>query len=128
MRFLYKGKDGGYKSHVDGFWLIEAKNLFSIVLLKFNPGTREAFHTHAFNALTFWLAGHVTEQHVTGEIVDWFPSIVPKLTKRNCFHKVYAHKTTYALSFRGPWTDTWQEQIDSNNITLTNGRVVVNEA
>lgn len=52
MKILSKSYDGGPDSGVDGYWLIEIKSWFSIVLLHFNPGTREAFHNHAFNALT----------------------------------------------------------------------------
>lgn len=127
MKFMSGGKDGGKKSHVNGFWFVEIKPLFSIVLLRFNPGTREAFHTHAFNAITFWLKGHVTEHHVDRSKKDWRPSIFPKLTRRSCYHKVYAHETTYALSFRGPWRETWKEHTLDGEVTLTNGRKIVNE-
>lgn len=125
MKFMSKGKDGGKKSHVWGFWLIEVKSLFSIVLLRFDPGTREAFHTHAFNAFTFWLKGRVTEHHLSGEEKVWTPQLMPKLTRRNCYHKVYAHETTWALSFRGPWQKTWKEHADGVETTLTNGRKIV---
>ena len=60
MRFLEVTKDGGPDSPVTGLFLIEIKSLFSVVLLKFG-GTRENFHSHAFNALTFWLKGAVME-------------------------------------------------------------------
>ncbi len=125
MKFMSKAKDGGKKSHVWGFWLVEFKPLFSIVLLRFDPGTREAFHTHAFNAFTWWLSGHVTEFHKDGSQKDWTPSLKPKLTRRNCYHKVFAHKTTYALSFRGPWHQTWKEHADGIETTFTNGRKIV---
>ena len=52
MKVLYKGKDGGNLSTVTGYWLIECKNLFSIVLLKFEGESREAYHTHAFGAIS----------------------------------------------------------------------------
>jgi len=42
-------------------FLIEWKILFSIGILHFQEGSREAFHNHAFNAITFWLSGDVTE-------------------------------------------------------------------
>mgnify|MGYP001575993171 CR=1 FL=1 len=57
MKLFYYGKDGGPESHVWGFWLIEAKSLFSIVLLRFENGTREAYHSHAFNSLSWVLRG-----------------------------------------------------------------------
>lgn len=53
MKLLFKRKDGGQQSTVTGYWLIEWKNVFSIVLLKFEKGTREAYHTHAFNAFSW---------------------------------------------------------------------------
>jgi quercetin dioxygenase-like cupin family protein len=60
-RFFYKKPDGGKESGVTGYFLIEWKPLFSIGLLHFKRGSREAFHSHAFNAVTFWLKGEVTE-------------------------------------------------------------------
>jgi hypothetical protein len=57
MRFFHHGKDGGPESPVEGYWLFEIKWLCSIVLLKFNDGGREAYHSHAFNALSWLLKG-----------------------------------------------------------------------
>jgi len=128
MKLFSYAKDGGNNSNVDGFWLIEIKSLFSIVILKFNRGSREAFHSHAFNALTWWLKGRVTEHHLTEKSKEWHPSFLPKFTPRNCFHKVFANEDTYAISFRGPWQDKWQEYHPKEKkfITLTHGRKVVN--
>lgn len=127
MKLLSWGKDGGPASHVWGFWLVEIKSLFSIVLLCFEPGTREAYHTHAFNALTWWLRGHVTEYHKSGGQRDWTPSWRPKVTPRSCYHKVYAHERTWALSIRGPWQKVWKEytEVEGREIQLTNGREIV---
>jgi hypothetical protein len=124
MRFLFKRKDGGEKSTVTGWWLIEWKSLFSIVLLKFDEGSREAYHNHAFNGLTWWLSGEVNEHFMTGEVKNWTPSFWPKYTPRACLHKVFGVKTAYALSFRGPWKDTWQEYLPKEDkfVTLTHGR------
>lgn len=124
MKLISSGKDGGQKSTVVGFWLIEIKWLFSIVLLRFEKGSREAYHTHAFNALTWFLSGEVDEYHKDGRILKWRPSFLPKYTPRNCFHKVYGIKRTYALSIRGPWCDYWKEYLPDSNkeITLTHGR------
>lgn len=55
--FLVKKKDGGPESPVDAYFLVELKGLFSIALLKFNKGCREAFHSHAFDAWTWFLSG-----------------------------------------------------------------------
>jgi hypothetical protein len=51
--------DGGKDSGVTVYFLIECKALFSIGILYFREGTREAYHNHAFNALTWWLKGSV---------------------------------------------------------------------
>jgi hypothetical protein len=126
-RIAYKKYDGGKESGVIGYCLIEWKILFSIVLLKFNNGSRENYHSHAFNAITWFLRGRVREETYESmfETVDkWFiPSFIPKITRRGKIHRVHSFGTTWALSFRGPWSDTWYE-IDKNNkiITLTHGR------
>jgi hypothetical protein len=129
VKLMSYGKDGGKASTVWGFWFVEIKSLFSIVLLCFEPGSREAYHTHSFNALTWFLTGEVDEHHKDGGIIRWYPSFIPKFTSRSCFHKVFAHKKTYALSVRGPWVKTWKEFLPNENklITLTNGRLVVGE-
>lgn len=134
-RLLYVKPDGGKDSGVTAYFLIEWKILFSIGILKFNKGTREAYHSHAFNALTWWLKGSVTEAKLnalfeSNEISlkdeditkDFKPSVIPKLTLRNNFHKVIAHKKTWAITFRGRWCNTWKELKDGKLITLTHGR------
>ena len=125
-RLLYVKPDGGKNSGVKAFFLIEWKKLFSIGVLRFNEGTREAYHSHAFNALTWWVSGKVTEQklNVTDE-KEYSPSIIPKYTSRDNFHRVKAHATTYALTFRGPWSDTWKESRAGKIVTLTHGRVEI---
>lgn len=131
MKLFQWGKDGGKESKVWGFWFIEIKSLFSIVLLVFEPGSREAYHSHAFNAVTWFLRGKVYEDFLDGKGRPWTPSFRPKFTPRNCFHKVTgAAKKTYALSFRGPWQKTWHEYLPNTrrHVTLTNGRQVVVES
>ena len=104
IRFLEKTKDGGPESPVTGYFLIEIKSLFSIVLLHFG-GTREAFHSHAFNAWTYWLKGLAwegtkVENGVRGRLWtkgQW------KYTPRNLMHKIYPITDVWAISFRGPW-------------------------
>ncbi len=127
MKFLKYGKDGGPASTVTGFWLIEIKSLFSIVLLRFDEGSRENYHSHAFNALTWWLRGEVDEHHVDGRVLRWTPSFMPKYTPKSCFHKVFALKRTYALSIRGPWGKTWFEYQNKTNLltTFAHGRRVL---
>jgi hypothetical protein len=109
MRFLEWAKDGGPESPVMGFFLIEVKWLFSIVLLRFSPGSRDAYHSHAFNALTWFLKGKVIEFFANGFSRPWGPSLWPKWTPRDCVHKVGSVETTWALSVRGPWARTWFE-------------------
>src|SRR5450631_1360188 len=111
MKFLSIAKDGGPASKVTGYWLIEIKSLFSIVLLRFDEGTREVYHSHAFNAVTWFISGRVFEYLKEGGGRPWSPSLVPKWTPRSCFHKVYAIRRTWALSFRGPWDNTWLEYV-----------------
>ena len=127
MKILSKGTDGGDKSNVTGYWLIEAKSLFSIVLLCFGKGSRESYHNHAFNALTWFIKGEVDEYHVGGKVINWKPSWKPKYTPKACFHKVFAKERTWALSFRGPWDKTWKEYNPTTNeeTTLTHGRIRV---
>lgn len=116
------GKDGGPDSHVYGLF-IEFKKLFSIVLLRFDHGTREAFHTHAFNAVSWLLTGELYEEFISGAGHALYPSFKPIITRRNTFHKVKSMGTSWALSFRGPWLDKWAE-VGEDGIfrVLTHGR------
>ena len=125
MTFFKVAKDGGQDSHVTGYFLVEIKSLFTIVLLHFEKGTRDAFHSHAFNALTLWLKGTVKE-HTMDEGTHLWAVGQLKFTPRNCFHKVEAITDTWALSLRGPWVDMWKEYSRSFGFrTLTHGRKVV---
>lgn len=130
-RFFYVKPDGGKDSGVTAYFLIEWKILFSIGILHFKKGTREAYHNHAFNALTWWLKGSVTEaklrpltpELINGDIkTDYKPSLIPKYTSRDNFHKVISHEDTYALTFRGPWYNVWKEFRNGKYVTLTHGR------
>ena len=129
MKLLQYGLDGGPKSNVHGFWFIEIKSLFSIVILRFGKGSRESFHSHAFNAWTWFLRGHVTEQHVDNLDLTWKASWKPKYTPRECYHRVFAKEVTYALSFRGPWSKTWKEFNPTTQIerTYKSGRKIIKE-
>jgi hypothetical protein len=131
MKWFFKGKDGGPESNVTGYWFIECKSAFSIVLLCFYKGSREAFHSHAFNALSWVLLGHLAE-FVHGEPYghshDLKPSFKPVYTPRERFHKVYGiGEKTWVLSFRGPWVNTWKEFLPKlkQYVTLTHGRRVL---
>lgn len=135
MRFLSKAKDGGPRSPVDAYFLIELKNWFSIALLKFNKGSREEYHTHAFNAYTWFLKGQLVEESI--EDTDLFKDVIrtrpykrrlkPKFTPRDQLHRVKALADSWCFTVRGPWVDRWIEFNDNTNTTtvLTNGREVV---
>ncbi len=127
MKLFSCGKDGGDKSTVWGFWLVEIKSLFSVVVLCFEKGSRESFHSHAFNAVTWFLKGNIDEQHLDGRVINWTPSLKPKYTPRRTFHKVFATERTWAISFRGPWASTWKEFRPRTKqfVTLTNKRKIV---
>lgn len=124
------GTDGGKTSGVTGFWFFEIKSLFSIALLHFNEGTRENYHSHAFNAYSWFIKGKVEEQHLGDKSIIWTPSIFPKYTPRHTFHRVKALASTYVLTFRGPWSDEWFEYDPKNEeyIKLTHGRKVISRS
>lgn len=130
MRLFAYGKDGGPESLVWGYWLIELKWLFSIVLLCFEDGTREAYHDHAFNAVSWVLRGRLREQYLGsfGDIhITHTPTWRPIITRRSTFHQVRSTGRTWVLSFRGPWADRWHEYVQGDGptaaiITLTHGR------
>jgi len=128
-KLFFKRADGGEKSGVTGYMLIEWKSVFSIGLLHFKEGSREAFHTHAFNAITWWLKGLVVEVHANADnILDKFklfrPSLKPKFTSRDCYHKIIAYTDTWALTFRGPWKNEWKELRPDGEVVLTHGRKI----
>lgn len=127
MKLFKKMKDGGPESTSTGFWLIEAKSLFSIVLLRFDGDSREAFHSHAFNCISWLLKGRLIETMVDGRVFEYIPSWNPFMTTRKDFHRVDSDQTSWALSFRGPWVDKWNERLPGNdqNITLTHGRKIL---
>jgi hypothetical protein len=125
IKLFHKSKDGGLESTVTGYWLIEWKQLFSIVLLKFEGPSRKAFHTHAFNSLSWLIKGFLVETFQDGsEPKQYLPSIFPFTTLRDNFHRVDSIGISYVLSFRGPWSKTWLENTDeSGTYTLSDGRV-----
>ena len=133
MRFFFKSKDGGSESNVVGYWLIESKKLFSIVILCFNRGSREAFHSHAFNAISWVISGRLDEcikskYGYRNQLI--LPSIKPIFTSRKRLHKVTGLvDKTWVITFRGPWDNTWKEFFSKTNeeVTLTSGRKIVNK-
>lgn len=119
------GKDGGPESRVWGYFF-ELKRLFSVVLLRFEDGSREAYHSHAFNSLSWVLKGEVDEYHLDGRVETHRASWRPVVTRRDTFHKVVSKGRTWVFTLRGPWAKTWQEVLpDGRTVTLANGRRVV---
>jgi len=127
MRILNKAKDGGKDSPVDAYFLIEIKSLFSIALLKFNRGGRQNYHTHAFHALTWFLSGDIVEVDVNGISYQYRRGIIPKLTKRNKNHRVWARRDSWCLTLRGRWQENWTEYNADEDTTyiLTTHRKLV---
>jgi len=125
MKILKWSKDGGPESPVDAFFIVEIKSLFSVALLRFNKGGREAYHTHAFNAWTWFISGDLVEQDINGEFHIYERSIVPKITRRTKNHRVIADKTSWCFTVRGPWSDTWTEDTETHHTVLTHGRRIV---
>ena len=127
MKLFKYMKDGGPESKSSGLFLIEIKKLFSVVLLKFTDGSRDAYHTHAFNAVSWVLKGKLVEDNLHGETVEYLPSWKPIFTSRDTFHKVSSVGKTYAFTLRGPWLNRWREYLPQEDkfLTLTHGRGVV---
>lgn len=134
-----KRKDGGPESTVTGYFLYENKRRFTVALLRFDNGTRDAFHNHAFNSISWVLRGQLREHflykwrvHRRGDGATRVhrPSFRPVATARGDFHQVESVGTTWVLTFRGPWRDTWQEflPLEDRYRTLTHGRVEVPHA
>jgi hypothetical protein len=134
MKFFKKMKDGGAESTVTGYWLIELKSLFSVVLLKFEGKSREAYHTHAFNCLNWLIKGRLVEKLLDKRILPnneeytleryYQPSLKPFIIHRDDFHKVDSIGTSWVISIRGPWFHLWREYLPNENRyrTLTHGR------
>jgi hypothetical protein len=127
MKFFKKCKDGGPQSPVDAYFLCEIKGLFSIALLKFNKGARESYHTHAFNACTWFLAGSMREETFGSSLCYVYTkSLIPKITKKIKNHRVVADEDSLAFTIRGPWSNIWTETTEAGKTTvLTHGRRVV---
>jgi hypothetical protein len=135
MKFLWGHKDGGPESNVR-CWGLEFKRLGSIMVLHFAPGSREAFHSHAFNAVSWVLTGDLMED-VPTKVVDcgdhshqayhiYAPTWRPVITRRATFHKVHGGAYgAWVFSLRGRWHKTWQDGQPGATDTLTHGRAVV---
>ena len=139
MKFLEKMKDGGDESSVTGYWLFEIKWLCSIVLLKFDGKSRNAYHNHAFHCINWLLKGNLFEDiiefkpHPVFSFNHYKPSWKPFIISRSRMHQVSPDplptknkEISWVLSFRGRWTDTWKEYDPTTKYhrVLSKGRVV----
>ena len=127
MKLFQKVKDGGPDSPVDGYFLIEMKSLFSVAVLKFNKGARVQYHTHAFNAFTWFLSGQALEEDFDGSVYNYHQSVLPKVTLKTKNHRVIASKDSWCFTIRGPWDKTWTEDDKDTGLTttFTHGRVIL---
>ena len=127
MKFMKWEKDGGRHSTVHALYVVEIKSLFSIVLLRFSDGSREAYHSHAFNCWSWLFKGVLQEHFLSGQRRSIWPSFIPFPTYRTTFHKVVSEGTSWVLSFRGPWAPSWEEYLPEEDRfrTLVSGRVEV---
>lgn len=127
MKWLWNAKDGGPESRV-WCWGLECKWAFSVLLLKFEQGSREAFHSHAFNAVSWIISGALYEtiRLACGNhrSVLYTATLRPIFTPRDRFHKVYGlDPVTWVITFRGPWVNHWLEATPAEGTyTLTHGR------
>ncbi len=122
-----KVKDGGKDSKVTAYFLLEWKMLFSVAILVFEDGGREVFHGHAFNCISWLLKGKLLEEIIDGDTIWHSPSIFPFMTYRSTFHRVFSEGKSYVLTFRGPWSQYWNEcsGAEGGITTLSWGRVPV---
>jgi hypothetical protein len=133
IKWHWGSKDGGAESHVYAYGL-ECKALASVLVLRFEDGSRDAYHSHAFDAVSWVLSGHLLEHVASPEtgLHNYPPGVMPVRTLRNTFHRVISCGRTWVLSLRGPWVDTWVEAGPTKDdgrrtySTLTHGRRVVN--
>lgn len=125
LNILKVTKDGGPESTVWAYWLIELKRFFSVALLRFEDGSRDAYHSHAFDCVSWVLAGELTEIRIAGPAAGVYvhrPSWRPLVTRRTHLHKVLSRGRTWVLTFRGPWAPTWTERVGGEEVTLASGR------
>lgn len=138
MRLFSLTKDGGAESRVWAYNVIESKRFGSIMFLRFEHGSREAFHSRAFNSVSWVLRGGGLVEEFHPDSPEYtegtagpgalcfrvhLPSWRPVLTFRDTYHKVASSGRTWVLTFRGPWAPTWRDQaVGEPERVLTHGR------
>lgn len=134
MKILWGSKDGGPESKVF-CWGFESKRFGSLLLLRFDEGSREVFHSHAFKSISVVLKGGLLEvirEYRGGRLKvvlkNHVPSGLPILTHRHTLHQVFGMAPhSWVVTVRGPWRPEWNEWIPvtDKTVTLTHGRKVV---
>lgn len=128
VNVLFGEKDGGPESRVY-VWGLEIKGLFSVLAMRFDQGSREAYHSHAFGSVSWLLSGalheNLPDQALNAERL-YYPSWRPIVTRRSTYHKVIGLRSAnWVLTFRGPWKARWRDSSAEGDLTLTHGRKVV---
>lgn len=131
VRWHWGSKDGGPESHVWAYGL-EVKWLCSVLVMRFEDGSRDAYHDHAFDAVS-WVVnreGRLQEYLYGSERpdpeCDYTRTAVPIVTPSSRLHRVVSVGRTWVLTFRGPWARTWREVTPEGARVLTHGRKQVN--
>lgn len=125
MKICEWGKDGGPDSVVDAFYIIEAKSLFTVAVLRFGHGSRDAYHSHAFDCWNWLIKGSITEifeptnPEPSRKI---FRGLAPWKVYIETMHKVWSDGTSWVFTIRGPWVKTWEEIKGDERYTLGHGR------
>jgi len=128
MRFFEKCNGGGDAAPTDIYFLFEIKWLCSIAILKFKKGKSAPCHSHAFNALTWFIKGDLHEAFRDKKKApyQYKRSVIPKITPRSNCHKITAKSDSWCFTIRGPWLDTWTEyDEETGTTTFTHGRKIV---
>lgn len=67
----------------------------------------------------------MVEETIDGSFKPYRKALFPKFTARNNNHRVRAYKTSWCLTIRGPWRNTWTEDNEKETLILTHGRKVL---
>ena len=108
MKLMWNRKDGGPESRVYMYGL-ESKRLGSALVLRFENGSRECYHSHAFEAVSWLLTGGLFEHLLDRMHRMHKPSWRPIFTHRKDMHQVVSMGRSWVVSLRGPWSQNWEE-------------------
>lgn len=128
-RFFVVRKDGGPESPVTGYFLLEWSPFLTVGFLHFPKGSRENYHSHAFNTIGWLFKGEIDEQFIDNPTIKYKPSLKPIKVGRNTMHRVLGiAKSSWVFNIRGPWHSEWDEYNEKSNtiIRLGLGRKILN--